>query len=71
MVPQQREVVLLGENRELRRTLEDKLAQLYSIVENLYSASIKAEAETLIKQYEYLEEILHAATDYGVKWGRY
>jgi hypothetical protein len=60
IVTKKREVITLGENKELNIKINEKLSLLYSMIDNQYSGSIKSEAETLIKHYEYVEEIINA-----------
>lgn len=41
------------------------------MLDNQYSQTIKLEAQHLIKNYEYLEEIFKAIIDFGVVWTKY
>lgn len=47
------------------------LGQLYAMLDNQYSQAIKTEAENLIRHYEYVEEIMKAALEFGAVWNRY
>ena len=47
------------------------MALLYSMLGNQYSQSVQIESETLIKHYEYTEELMKAALDFTLQWCKY
>ena len=60
MSARKREVYIFEENHEVQLRIHANLCQLYAMLDSHYSTAIKHEAETLIRHYEYMEEIIKA-----------
>jgi hypothetical protein len=54
LISKKREVYIFSENADIQETVHLYLGQLYSMLDNQYSQSIKIEAENLIRHYEYI-----------------
>ena len=50
---------------------DEQPSLLYSMLGNQYSQSVQNESETLIKHYEYTEELMKAALDFTHQWCKY
>lgn len=70
-VQKKNEFYLFGENKELQRALQRNLAHLYAMLGSQYSPVVQHEAETLIKHYEYVEEITKFVLDFASLWSKY
>lgn len=55
----------------MQEKIHHNLNELYTMLNSQYSQSVQSEAETLIKHYEYVEEIIKAILDFAEVWSHF